>query len=274
MIRCEMLTAGYGGRDVLHAVDWEAAEGRLTVIAGPNGSGKSTLLKALTGNAAVKEGCVYLDGKPFGQWKSREMAKKLAWLPQSRGDTDISVFRMALHGRFPYLSYPGRYTRRDEEMAVRALERMGVGGLMEKPVSELSGGEKQRAYLAMALVQDTPVLLLDEPATYLDLAAQMELMEILRQLTKEGKTIAVVLHDLNYALKYGEEIVLMQDGRIRQCGTPEEIIRSGIVEEVFHAHVHVLRDERGEEHYCFSPAKHPHDTVCTAETACLEVRGK
>lgn len=251
MIRCEMLTAGYGGRVVLHDINWETAEGRFTAIVGPNGSGKSTLLKTLTGNTAIRGGCVCLEGRPLGKWKDREMAKRLAYLPQSRSDTQISVFRMVLHGRFPYLTYPGHYTKRDEEMAIQALERVGISRLMEKPVSELSGGEKQRAYLAMALVQDTPVMLLDEPATYLDLSAQIELMDMLKRLAAEGKTIVAVLHDLNHALKYGEEIVLMENGRIKQCGTPKEILSTGVLEKVFHVGIHVLRDEQGEEHYYF-----------------------
>lgn len=252
MIRCEKLSAGYGKKTVISDISWKIKEGGLSVIAGPNGSGKSTLVKSLAGRTLIKSGDVYLEEKPLRQWKSRDIAKRLAYLPQSRNDANISVFRMALHGRFPYLAYPRHYTSEDEEMVIRALERMGLGALVDKPVSELSGGEKQKAYLAMALVQDAPILLLDEPTTYLDISAQMELMGMLNQLTKEGKTVAVVLHDLNHALQYAEEIVLMENGRIRQCGTPEEILKTGMLEEVFHVQVRRLREEDGEEHYYFS----------------------
>lgn len=252
MIRCEKLSAGYGREAVIKDISWEAAEGRLTAIVGPNGSGKSTLLKSLTCQTVEEGGCVYLEGKPLKQWKSKDMAKQLAYLPQSRNDTNISVFRMVLHGRFPYLSYPRHYTKNDEEMVIRTLERMGIDELSEKPVSELSGGEKQKAYLVMALVQDAPILLLDEPTTYLDLSAQIELMEMLKQLSEDGKTVAVVLHDLNQALWYADEIVLMENGRMKQCGTPEEILCSGALEDVFHVRIHILPDECGKKYYCFS----------------------
>ncbi len=255
MIKCERLCAGYGKEAVIRDISWEVAEGRLTAIVGPNGSGKSTLLKSITGQIFVEDGCVCLEGKPLGQWTGKEMAKQIAYLPQSRNDTNISVFRMALHGRFPYLAYPGHYTKRDEEMVIRTLEDMRISELQDKPVSELSGGEKQRAYLAMALVQDAQVLLLDEPTTYLDLSAQIELMEMLKRLTRGGKTVVVVLHDLNHALQYAEEIVLMDNGRLKACGTPEELLCSGALEDVFHVNTHILQDGCGKKYYFFSSWK-------------------
>lgn len=252
MISCEKLAAGYGKKTVLNNISWKAPEGKLTVVVGPNGSGKSTLLKVMVGQTAAKSGSVYLDGKPLAQWSGREVAKRVAYLPQSRNDTNISVFRMALHGRFPYLSYPRHYTDKDEEMVVRAAERMGIRDLLEKSVSELSGGEKQRAFLTMALVQDAPILLLDEPTTYLDISAQLELMELLAQLAREGKTVIAVLHDLNHALRFADEIVLLANGELKQCGTPEEVRKASILEEVFHVRIHILHDECGMDHYCFS----------------------
>ena len=252
MIRCDMLTAGYGRINVIKDISWEAAGGRLTAIIGPNGSGKSTLLKSVMGQTVIKNGCICLDGRPFRHWTNREIAKRIAYLPQSRNDTNISVFRMALHGRFPYLSYPRHYTKQDEEMVIKASERMGIHRLLDKPVSELSGGEKQRAYLTMALVQDSSVLLLDEPTTCLDISAQLELLGILKELTAEGKTVVVVLHDLNQALQCADEIVLMEDGKLLQYGKPKEILEADVLEKVFHVRVHVLQDQYGKEHYCFS----------------------
>lgn len=252
MIRCEGLTAGYGKKRVIHNIGWKPAEGKLTVIIGPNGCGKTTLLKSLIGQTEITGGCVYLDEKPLECWKNKDIAKRLAYLPQNRSDTNISVFRMALHGRFPYLAWPRRYTDHDEEMVIRAAESMGLRDSLDKPVSDLSGGEKQRAYLMMALVQDAPVMLLDEPTTYLDISAQLELLGILRKLADSGKTVITVLHDLNQALRYAQEIVLMAEGEIRQCGLPEEILRSGSMEDVFCIHIHTLRDESGETYYSFS----------------------
>ena len=255
MIRCENLSAGYGEETVIHDISWEAAGGRLTAIVGPNGSGKSTLLKSVIGQTSVERGGVYLEGKPLKQWKHKEMAKQIAYLPQSRNDANLSVFRMVLHGRFPYLAFPRRYTQKDEEAVVRELKRMGISELREKPVPELSGGEKQRAYLAMALVQGAPILLLDEPTTYLDLSAQMELMEILRQLVAEGKTVIAVLHDLNHALQYADEMVLLENGGLKQCGTSKEILQSGVLEDVFRVRIHILQDQYGKEYYGFSSEK-------------------
>ncbi len=252
MIKCEQLAAGYGGNTVIHGIDWSLADGKLTVIVGPNGSGKSTLLKAILGQAERKGGRISLEGRSIGEWSSRDVAKRVAYLPQNRNDANISVFRMVLHGRFPYIEYPRHYTREDEEAVLRALQKMGIEHLKGKPVSELSGGEKQKAYLAMALVQDSPVLLLDEPATYLDICGQLELMRILRRLTREGKTVAAVLHDLNFALQYGDEMLLMEEGRLVQKGTCRECLESGSLERVFGIRISCLLDEDKKPHYCFS----------------------
>lgn len=252
MIRCEGLTAGYGRVSIINGMDWSAAAGKLNVVIGPNGSGKSTLLKAVMGQAGVFGGRIFVGEKDISELNSREAAKCIAYLPQNRNDTNISVYRMVLHGRFPYISYPRHYTEEDGQKVEQALDRMGISHLKNRPVSELSGGEKQKAYLAMAMVQETPVLLLDEPATYLDLPCQLELMRLLCSLKKEGKTIITVLHDLNHALLYADEILLMEKGKKVFQGNAEDIISAGKLEEVFKLKVNRLTDGEGSSHYFFS----------------------
>lgn len=255
MISCKMLTAGYGGQDTIKEINWKAQAGRLAVITGPNGSGKSTLLKTLMGQVKKKSGSVHLLGREVSEYSHRERAQLLAYLPQNRSDTNISVARMVLHGRFPYLDYPRHYTKEDEDKVEQALEKAGIAHVKQRPVSELSGGEKQKAYLAMALVQDTPVLLLDEPAAHLDMACRLELMELLLALSKEGKTVVAVLHDLNFALQYADEISLMEKGRLVCRGTPSEILETGNLEKVFRLRAGCLKDGDGKAHYYFSPIR-------------------
>lgn len=251
MIKCEQLSAGYGTDEIVHGVTWEGKPGKLTVIAGPNGSGKSTLLKTLMGQTKVFRGQVLLDELPIGQWSSREFAKRIAYLPQNRSEVNISVARMVLHGRFPYIVYPRHYTKEDQERVEQALEKMGIARLKDCLVSELSGGEKQKAYLAMALVQDAEIFILDEPTTYLDISCQLELMELLKMLSREGKTIIAVLHDLDYALQYADQMVVMEGGRKVFDGTPEAVLESGKLEEVFRLKIGSVTDEFGENHYWF-----------------------
>ena len=251
MIRCEHLTAGYGKTPVVRDVTWQTEPGKLTVIAGPNGSGKSTLLKSVMGQTRILGGRILLDGREAGSWNSRERARRVAYVPQNRNDSNLTVARMVLHGRFPYITYPRHYRREDEDRVEQVLERMGILRLKDRFLSELSGGEKQKAYLAMALVQDAPVLVLDEPATYLDVSWQLELMDLLKDLTLEGKTVAVILHDLNHCLMYADRLTVMDRGTIKAAGTPDEILGLGVLEQVFRLNVSSLTDGDGKKHYWF-----------------------
>lgn len=255
MIKCENLSAGYGSRAVITDINWQAEPGKLTAIIGPNGSGKSTLLKAVMGQAKVISGGIFLEEKPIEEFAGRERAKRIAYLPQSRSDANISAARMVLHGRFPYIVYPRHYTGEDEAKVEEALSALGITDLRDKPVSELSGGEKQKVYLAMALVQDAPVLFLDEPATYLDISGQLELLEQLKGLAERGRTIVVVLHDLNQALQYADRILVMEKGQLVQYGSGEEIMEAQTIQKVFHIQVRQMQDEEGQVHYWFLGGK-------------------
>ena len=250
MLEIRDLSVGYGGKDVVKHVNLEIPEGKVTVILGPNGCGKTTLLKAICGILDVSGGKVLLDGQFVLELPRREAAQKIAYLAQNRQIPDITAERLVLHGRFPYLSYPRRYRKEDLRIAREAMERMEVSDLAEMPLNKLSGGQRQKVYIAMALAQDTPVILLDEPTTYLDVGHQLQMMRQARELADMGKTVIMILHDLSGALQTADRIVLMKDGETAAIGTPEEVFSSGKMDEVFGVKVKRVRTERGWQYYC------------------------
>lgn len=252
MMELRSITAGYGGAPVLNGVSLTFAAGQVTVLVGPNGCGKSTLLRVAARLLSAESGEILLDGREAGEFSNKEFARQVAFLPQSRSTPDIAAGTLVLHGRFPYLGYPRRYSAKDRQRARRAMEQAGVLELERCPVSSLSGGQRQKVYLAMALAQDTPVLLLDEPTTFLDVAHQLELVHLARELAARGKAVVMVLHDLNLALTCADAVALLSGGVLRQAGTPEEIYQSGALEQVFQVSVHRVTLEDGSIQYLFS----------------------
>ena len=248
MLEIRNFSAGYEGKPVLRDISLSIPKGAVTVIVGPNGCGKSTLLKALTGILPAA-GSAALDGRELSTLDRRELAKVVAFLPQNRPAPEITVQNLVLHGRFPYLSYPRRYRKEDYRAAEAALERMGVGELSHRMVPTLSGGQRQKVYIAMALAQDTPVVLMDEPNTFLDIAHQLQLMAQAKALAGEGKAVVLVLHDLSMALRFADEIAVLSDGRLLGSGSPEEIYDSGILKEVFGVNVCRAPSETGWRYY-------------------------
>lgn len=248
MLEIKDLTAGYPGHPVLEQVSFLVPEGKLTVIAGPNGCGKSTLLKAIGGILPARRE-LYLQGQPLHTLSQRELARKIAFLPQNRPVPEITAERLVLHGRFPWLGYPRRYRTEDQRIAREAMETLGIGDLAGRSVSALSGGQRQKVYLAMALAQDTPVVLLDEPTTYLDIRHQLQLMVLTRQLADSGKTLILVLHDLSLALEYADRLVILEQGTIAAHGTPDEVFSSGTLGRVFGVEVRRVQTEDGWKYY-------------------------
>ena len=232
MIQIHDLCAGYQGWPVLRNVTLDFMPGEILAILGPNGSGKSTLLKATNGILPKSGGEILLDDAPLETLKPKEIAKKVAYLPQSRAVPNITARRMVLHGRFPYLSYPRHYGKEDWEMVDRALQWVGAEELGERTLPTLSGGQRQKTYLAMALAQNTQTILMDEPTTYLDISCQIEVMALACRLAGEGKAVVLVLHDLCMALQYAHRIALLRDGQIVHLGTPEELYLNGAIEDV------------------------------------------
>ncbi len=249
MIQLKNLSAGYRDAEILHHVDLQIPDGKVTVLVGPNGSGKSTLLKTLIGLLRPSGGEILLNGVDTSVMSSRELAQQLAYLSQSRQVPDITALKLVLHGRFPYLSYPRRYRAEDLVLARSAMEKMGIAHLAEEPLSSLSGGTRQKVYIAMALCQNTDHILLDEPTTYLDVSHQLQLMEQARSLAEQGKAVLLVLHDLAMALQVADQLAVLDEGRLIACDSPEEIYRSGCLQRVFGIDLEKMDTPHGIRYY-------------------------
>ena len=233
MLELKNICAGYGDRRILDNVTVTVEKGRLTSVIGVNGCGKSTLLKTMLGILPVLHGSVEIDGCDLRSMNRNEIAKKISYLPQGKNTPDMTVEQMVLHGRFPYLSYPRRYRSIDREIARDAINSVGISHLADTPLYALSSGMRQNAYIAMALAQDTDYILLDEPTTYLDISNQLELMKLLKRLAEAGKGIIAVMHDLPLALRFSNDLIVIENGGIRAKTTPSELCATSIVSEIF-----------------------------------------
>ena len=231
MIELHHVTAGYGRQTVLQDLSLSLEPGCLTSIIGVNGCGKSTTLKAILGMIPLQGGDIILDGESIRRMSRNNIARKIAYLSQGRNTPDMTVEQIVLHGRFPHLSYPRRYTAGDRAIAQAAMEQMGIADLARQPLSTLSGGMRQNTYIAMALAQGTDYVLLDEPTTYLDIAHQLELMKTLRCLAEAGKGIVTVTHDIQMAFTFSDRIILLGGGTVLGNDVPDEICRQNILEE-------------------------------------------
>ncbi len=250
MIELNHITAGYGKTEILHDISLRFEEGKITTILGTNGCGKSTLLKTLVRLLPHMSGTITVDGASIATYSTAELAKKIAYLPQSKNVPDMTVRQMVLHGRFAYLSYPRVYRKQDIAIAEHALKTLGIEDLAERNLHELSGGMRQKAYIAMALAQEASIILMDEPTTYLDIAHQLRLAETIRSLADSGKTMVLVLHDLSLALKRSDYIAVLHDGRLLDYGTPEQILENGALERAYQVKIHPIRTENGVEYVC------------------------
>ena len=249
MFEIKNLCVGYSGRTVSRDISLSVPDGQVTVILGPNGCGKSTLLKGLCGILPVMSGEATLHGESLLGLPPRKLAQKVAYLAQSRRVPDITVQRLVLHGRFPYLSYPRRYRKEDYLAAQTAMEQMHIADLADKSLESLSGGQRQKVYIAMALAQNTQVILLDEPTTYLDVAHQLQMMRQAKALSAEGKIVVMVLHDISLALQTADQIVLMNQGRVVTAGTPESVFETGALDRVFGVKIGRIQTEQGWHYY-------------------------
>lgn len=251
MIETRGLRAGYRGRDVLHDVSVSFPPGCVTVLLGPNGCGKSTLLRTMAGLLPPLGGEVLLDGRR--DYSPRQAAQRVAYLPQSRTAPNITVRRLVLHGRFPYLSYPRRYGREDYEAVDRALAAADALDLADRPLPELSGGQRQKAYLAMALAQETEAILMDEPTTFLDIRHQLEVLALVRRLAEEGRGVVLALHDLCLALTAADDVAVLGEGRLLALGGPEAIYQSKVLERVMGVRLDRSEGPGGRRYFCQLP---------------------
>jgi len=228
------LTIGYDRRIISENLSVSIPDGSFTVIVGANASGKSTLLRALARLLTPTSGTVRLDGRPLGDYQPKELARVVGLLPQTSIAPDgITVVDLVARGRYPHQGFLRQWSADDEAAVTQAMDATGTADLAERLVAELSGGQRQRVWIAMALAQQTPILLLDEPTTFLDIAHQIELMELLTDLNARGRTLVAVLHDLNQAARYGSHLIAVKEGRIVSEGAPGDIVTAAMVEEVF-----------------------------------------
>ena len=242
-LSAENLRAGYGGKTILDDISLVLPAGKITALIGPNGCGKSTLLNCFSRLLAPDSGRICLNGRDISGSSSRELARQLSLLPQRHiAPEGINVETLVSYGRHPWLPLWGRPGKQDKARVQLAMQQTQVAQLAHLPVSELSGGQQQRVFLAMTLAQDTPLLLLDEPTTYLDMNHQVELMNLLRQLNNQGKTVVTVLHDLNQASRYCDRLVMMAKGKIVAAGTPEEVMTVDLLAEVFQINAEIHPD--------------------------------
>ncbi|WP_329392381.1 ABC transporter ATP-binding protein [Streptomyces sp. NBC_01716] len=229
------LTLAYDDRTVVHELELAVPDGRVTVIVGPNACGKSTTLRALGRLLKPKSGSVLLDGAELASIPTRKIAQSIGLLPQSPSAPEaITVADLVSRGRQPHQRWWQQWSEEDERAVTDAMARTDVTELAERSVDELSGGQRQRVWIAMALAQETDLLLLDEPTTFLDIAHQVEVLDLIRRLNHDqGRTVVIVLHDLNQAARYADHLVAMKAGRIVAEGPPSEVVTAPLVQEVF-----------------------------------------
>lgn len=232
----------HGSAPVVRELSLDVRDGRITTIIGPNGCGKSTLLRALGRLLKPSRGAVILDGQLIQELPTKEVARRLGLLHQQASAPEgITVEDLVRRGRYPHQGFLQPPTRRDLEAVELALEQSGMSELRHRAVDTLSGGQRQRAWIAMVLAQETGLLLLDEPTTFLDVAHQIEVMELVKQLNAHGRTIVMVLHDINEAARVSDHLVAMRDGRIVREGQPAEVLEPGLLHELYGVECDVLR---------------------------------
>ncbi|WCE28846.1 Fe(3+) dicitrate ABC transporter ATP-binding protein FecE [Vibrio sp. SCSIO 43137] len=253
MIKTKNLSVSFGKETIIRELDLEIPEGKITALIGPNGSGKSTLLKTLCRINKHFSGELSVIDKPIKCYPDKELAKYISLLPQVlTTPEDITVRRLVEYGRSPYLSYWGALSQQDHQKVEQAIKETQIQSLVDKKVDVLSGGQRQRVWIAMVLAQDTPVVMLDEPTTYLDLSHQVELMKLIQKLNDKGKTVIVVLHDLNQACRYCDHLVVLKSGEIAAKGSPEEVFTESLLKNVFDLDAVVKPDPVSNRPMCIS----------------------
>ncbi len=246
------LNIGYGERSIVKNLSVNIPDKQITAIIGSNGCGKSTLLKAITRIIPHQAGTVILDGENIAKENTKQLARKMAILPQTpESAAGLTVGELVSYGRFPYQKGFGRMTTKDYEVIDWALEKTGTKDYKFRPVDTLSGGQRQRVWIAMALAQETDIIFLDEPTTYLDMAHQLEVLELLQKLNQEQqRTIVMVLHDINQAARFADYLVALKDGEIVKTGSSEEVISHEVLKQVYQIDAAIGRDPRTDKPMC------------------------
>nr|MBO2479571.1 Fe(3+)-dicitrate ABC transporter ATP-binding protein [Bacillota bacterium] len=245
-LQTQQLYIGYGDTLIVKNLNLRIPTGKITALVGANGSGKSTILKTMARIMKPKAGAVLLDGKAIHSQSTKEVAKQLAILPQNpTAPEGLTVFELVGYGRFPHQKGFGSLTGEDREIIRWAIQVTGLEPFADQPVDQLSGGQRQRAWIAMALAQQTDILFLDEPTTYLDMAHQLEILQLLQHLNEaEKRTIVMVVHDLNHATRYAHHMVAIKAGTVVSEGSPQEVVTQDMLREVFGIEADILTDPR------------------------------
>ncbi|MDW8805976.1 ABC transporter ATP-binding protein [Streptomyces scabiei] len=274
-MRAEGLRLAYDDRIVVDGLDLVVPTGRVTAIVGANACGKSTLLRALARLLTPKAGAVHLDGRAVHTIPTRTLAQKLGILPQTPvAPEGLTVVDLVGRGRTPHQTWWRQWSRSDEEAVHEALRATSMTDLAHRPVDELSGGQRQRAWIAMAVAQGTPVMLLDEPTTYLDLAHQIDVLDLVTDLNRlQGRTVVMVLHDLNQACRYADHIIAMKGGRIAAEGAPADVITAETVEDVFGLRCVVCEDPVSRTPMVIPMGRHHEGTDADAAKTAVPVSG-
>ncbi|WP_091272306.1 ABC transporter ATP-binding protein [Alteribacillus persepolensis] len=250
----EHIAVSYNEHTIINDLNIEVPEGMITSIIGPNGCGKSTLLKTISRILKPDQGAVYLNGRSIHQLKTKEVAKEMAILAQTPDiPQTLTVSQLVAFGRYPHRRKSGRLTAQDKKAVAQALEDTGMSEYKDRPLDALSGGQRQRAWISMALAQETDVLLLDEPTTYLDMAHQLEILELLQELNeKEERTIVMIIHDLNHAARFSDHLIAMKAGEIQHIGAPHEVISKPVLRRVFGIDAYIVQDPRTGKPLCMT----------------------
>lgn len=251
--RMENLSSGYEQIRVFEGLNLTIEEGKITTIIGPNGCGKSTLLKTIGRILKKQQGTVYLQDQNMQNLSTKEIAKKLAILSQTPiAPGQLKVEELIAYGRYPHRNNVNRLTKKDEEMIEWALTVTNTIEFRDRDLAQLSGGQRQRVWLAMALAQETNILLLDEPTTYLDMAHQLEVLEIVKSLNEEHRcTIVMVLHDINHAARYSDQLIAMRQGVLMKTGTPQDILCVDVMRQVFNIDARIMEDPVTNTPVCY-----------------------
>lgn len=238
------ISIAYGKRTILEDVSMEFEKGKITTIIGPNGCGKSSLLKTVPRTVTPIKGSVLFEGKDLRSYAPKELAKKIAYLPQLHtSPADIDIRTLVSYGRYPYKRFGSGLTAEDRDIIDETLELTGLAHMGNRLLNNLSGGEKQRAWIAMTICQKPEILLLDEPITYLDIGYQIEVLELVRELCERLHiTIVMVLHDMNFTARYSHRIYVLKDGHVFDYGKPDSIISHNTMKDVFHIESQIIRD--------------------------------
>lgn len=253
-IATDLLSVGYGKNDIVTDLTLEIHKGKITSLIGANGCGKSTILKAIARIQKPSKGMVYLDGKAISQLTTKEVARQMAILPQSpEAPAGLTVFELVSYGRFPHQKGMGKITQHDKKVIEWALQVTGMKDFFDRYVDELSGGQRQRVWIAMALAQETELVLLDEPTTYLDMAHQLEVLELLKRLNEQEKrTVVMVLHDINQAVRFSDYICALKNGEIVHHGLAEEVMTNEILKKVYHIDATIGSDPKTGKPICIT----------------------